>query len=287
MPMKIAIMEPYFFPYLGHFDLINSADAWIAFDLAQYTRHRFGNRNRILHPSLSWQYIIVPVLKHSQKTPFCEIQVANQTDWRGRILRQLAHYEKYAPYYAQVIDFVEECLEECYPDPKTHLAKFTTAIFHKVCRRLGLQQPVHLLSELELKLGPVEGPGDWGLRVCQAVGADEFINPCGGACILDPGYYWANGVKLTFQSYKYMVYDTGKYQFEPNLSIIDVMMWNTPEEIKHYLDTYHLLSVTGRDEGEALPHPEELLDAPYFFTEMEPYRKSEQVSLLEDRLAEG
>ena len=109
--MKVAIMEPYFFPYLGHFDLINAADAWIAFDTSQYTRHRFGNRNRILHPKSGWQYIIIPVVKHSQKTPFCEMKIADHINWRQRILGQLTHYKRSAPYYEDVVDFVRECLD--------------------------------------------------------------------------------------------------------------------------------------------------------------------------------
>jgi hypothetical protein len=191
-------MEPYFFPYLGHFDLINSADTWIAFDTSQYTRHRFGNRNRVLHPHSSWQYIIVPLSKHSRNTAFCKVQISNHSDWRTRIIGQLAHYKKHAPYFPQVMDFVEECFSET----DTNLGKLTTIFFQKACRRLGIHQPIHLLSEMNLTLGPVNGPGDWGLRIAQAIGACEFINPCGGACILDHNYYLENGVKLTLQSYK-------------------------------------------------------------------------------------
>lgn len=233
--MRVAIMEPYFFPYLGHFDLLNHADAWIAFDTVQYTRHRFGNRNRILHPHRGWQYVIVPVVKQPRETHFSRTLISDHLDWRGRILRQLAHYEPHAPYYREVIEFVEEC----FSGSVSFLSKFTTDIFRKTCERLGLDRPVHLLSEMNLTLGPINGPGDWGLEIALAVGANEFINPCGGSCILDANYYRENGVRLILQSYQPMLYDTGKYQFEPNLSILDVMMWNSPREIKHYLDSYH------------------------------------------------
>ena len=61
--MRLGIMQPYFFPYLGYFDLINSTDRWIVFDTVQYIRHGWINRNRILHPNEGWQYIIVPIMK--------------------------------------------------------------------------------------------------------------------------------------------------------------------------------------------------------------------------------
>lgn len=49
--MRLAIMQPYFFPYLGHFSLIAASDAWIVFDVRQYTPRTWMNRNRILHPT--------------------------------------------------------------------------------------------------------------------------------------------------------------------------------------------------------------------------------------------
>jgi hypothetical protein len=132
-----------------------------------------------------------------------------------------------------VMAFVAECLAET----ETNLAKFNTILFRKTCRYLGIEKPIHLLSEMNLTLGPIEGPGDWGLRIAQALGADEFINPIGGASILDEAHYRANGVKLMFQSYQHMTYACGKYQFQPGLSILDVMLWNSANEIKRYLDT--------------------------------------------------
>ena len=91
-------MQPYFFPYLGYFHLINSVDEWIIFDTPQYIRHGWVNRNRILHPKSGWLYITVPLVKHPQNTPINEIKIANQKDWKRLILAQLNHYKK-IPFY--------------------------------------------------------------------------------------------------------------------------------------------------------------------------------------------
>jgi hypothetical protein len=93
---------------------------------------------------------------------------------------------------------------------------------------------------MNLALGPVNEPGDWALRISQAVKADEYINPPGGAGLFDEKKFMELNIKLTIQSFVNMTYDCGGYQFEQALSIIDVMMWNSPAEIKHYLDTFRL-----------------------------------------------
>ena len=213
------------------------ADEWIVFDTAQYMKFGWVNRNRILRPSSGWQYIVVPVKRHQHyKTPINQIVISTHHDWRALILRQLLHYEKQAPYYAQVIDF----LEDCFSDSESNLARLNIKLFKKTCLRLGIDKPIHVLSEMNLNLGPINEPGDWGWVICQAVGAYELINPPGGAKFINEKSYLENGIKLTIQSFTNMVYDCGRHQFEPALSILDVMMWNSCEKIKHYLDTFRL-----------------------------------------------
>jgi hypothetical protein len=85
--------------------------------------------------------------------------------------------------------------------------------------------------------GPVESPGDWALRISQAFGADAYVNAAGGSALFDPAKYAAHGIRLTIQSFANMVYDCRAFRFEPGLSIIDVMMWNSPDAIKAYLDS--------------------------------------------------
>lgn len=233
--MKLAIMQPYFFPWLGHFDLINWADEWIVFDTAQYMRHHWVSRNRILHPTAGWQYITVPVRKHHRDTPINQIQIAMETDWRERILRQLQHYKREAPYYKQVIGFLEECFSAATPS----LSETNVLTLRKTCQRLGITTSFRVLSQMNLVLeGVIEGPGDWALEISRAVGAGEYINPSGGAALFDESKFAAHNIKLIIQSFTNMIYSCGAYQFEPGLSIIDVMMWNSPEQIKHYLDTW-------------------------------------------------
>ena len=73
--MILGIMQAYFFPYLGYFDLINCSDKWIVFDTVQYIRHGWVNRNRILHPTEGWQYIIVPIRKSKREAVLSSVEI--------------------------------------------------------------------------------------------------------------------------------------------------------------------------------------------------------------------
>ena len=97
--MKLGIMQPYFFPYIGYFSLIKHTDDFILLDTVQFIRHGWIERNRILKPSDGWQYIMVPLKKHSRETLIKNIEINNEQQWKEKILAQLQHYKKQAPYF--------------------------------------------------------------------------------------------------------------------------------------------------------------------------------------------
>ena len=98
--MKLGIMQPYFFPYLGYFRLLNSVDRWIAFDEVQFIDKGWINRNRILHTNKSkeWQYITLPLYNKSRFDKISEISIDMQQNWRANILGKLTLYQKIAPF---------------------------------------------------------------------------------------------------------------------------------------------------------------------------------------------
>ncbi len=95
--MKLAIMQPYFLPYLGYFALIKHTDKFIVFDTPQYIRHGWIERNRILKPSEGWQYINVPLEKRPRDIAIKDLRIRQNDDWRRKILAQLEHYKKRLP----------------------------------------------------------------------------------------------------------------------------------------------------------------------------------------------
>ena len=230
--MKLAVMQPYFIPYLGYFDLVNMVDLWIVYDVSQYVRHGWMNRNRVLHPASGWRYITAPVKKYRLGTPIREIELAAEVDWKTKLFRQLEHYRMDAPYYDAVIDLLKENLDAS----QNLLAHFNTRLIRSLCARLGISTPIRIYSEMNLPIGPVRSIEELALAFCRALGATEYINRPGGAAQFHDGTFAANGIKLTIQNFTNMTYTCGRFRFEPDMSIVDVMMWNSPEAIKRHLD---------------------------------------------------
>lgn len=231
--MKLGIMQPYFLPYIGYFELIYRSDAWVVFDTAQYIRHGWVNRNRILHPNHGWQYVIVPVQKHAQTTPIKDVNIAEGRAWKERIVGQLQHYKKRAPFFQPVLDIVRLCLET----PEKSISVLNVRCLEIVCSYLGIPFRYSYFSQLNLPLGPVQEPGDWALRISEALNASEYINPPGGAELFDRSKFDAAGIRLSIQEPVDFTYECDGYTFEPNLSIVDVLMWNSAHVVRSYLQS--------------------------------------------------
>jgi hypothetical protein len=230
--MKLGIMQPYFFPYLGYFDLIHKTDRWIVFDTAQYIRHGWVNRNRVLHPTSGWQYVTAPLQKHHRDAAIKDVLVQDGRDWRDRLLAQLGHYSKKAPYFAATIGLVRDCLG----DHELSLSRLNVAVLDKVCKFLQIPFRYEYFSEMKLNLGRIDSPGDWALRISEALGASEYVNPPGGESLFDKAKFEAAGVRLTIQRFENMVYPCDGFDFESALSIIDVFMWNPVDTITKHLE---------------------------------------------------
>ncbi len=232
--MKLAVMQPYFLPYLGYFDLANKVDLWIVYDASKYIRHGWMNRNRVLHPTSRWQYVVAPVKKHRFGTPIRQIELASGVDWKIRLFRQLEHYRMDAPHYDAVVSLLKDALA----GTDHSLAHVNTCLFQQMCQWLRITTQIRVFSEMNLSIGPVQSTEELALAICRAVGAAEYINRPGGADQFHEANFVGSGIKLTFQSFVNMTYPCGRaHRFEPDMSIVDVMMWNSPEAIKRYLDT--------------------------------------------------
>lgn len=237
--MKLGIMQPYFFPYMGYFQLIGAVDRWVVFDVVQYMRHHWVNRNRVLKPGSSWQYITVPLARHQRETLIKDVMVDMRQDWKTRILAQLEHYKKKAPFFKDTLDFLRDCFFSA--DARTEsLSALNTLYLRKTCERIGVGFDFSICSEIGLDLGDIDGPGEWALRISEALGADEYINPEGGRGIFAPEKFSAKGIGLKYILPKPSPYVQKGYEFVQGLSIIDVMMWNSADEISRMLSEYRI-----------------------------------------------
>jgi len=236
--MKLGIMQPYFFPYIGYFSLIANTDRFILFDPVQFITHGWIERNRVLKPQEGWQYISVALQKHHQKTCIADIKINHKIDWRGRILRQIEHYKKRAPYYAEVVQVFQDAVNI----ETESITKLNEYALKTVCKYLSIETPIEIFSEMDLQIGEVSSADEWALEICRAVPeADSYLNPEGGLAFFDRDKYDQAGIHIDFQKMNLQEYSQRRKAFEPGLSIIDVMMFNPPAKIHEMLEDFELL----------------------------------------------
>ena len=226
--MKLGIMQPYFFPYIGYFALIARTDRWVAFDVVQYNAKSWMNRNRILHPRTGWQYVGVPVRHAPKGTPIYATRVQDKEAALARLLGQIEHYRRHAPHFTKVVELVRAAFSRAATD---RLVDLNVATLAATCDYLGLAFDCSLCSELDLDLSGIEHAGQWALRISTQLGADTYLNPPGGRAIFRPGEWRAAAIALRFVDPPLLRYDCRPYAFVEHLSILDVLMWNNPDTV--------------------------------------------------------
>lgn len=247
--MKMGIMQPYFFPYIGYISLIKHTDEFMLFDPVQFIHHGWIERNRILKPfdktkppvpGENWQYISVPLVKHSRETLIKDIKIDNSIDWKSKIIAQLSSYKKRAPYYKETMEVVERCF-----DIETDsIVELNRHILKEICQYLGIGTKITLFSEENLKIEKPNAPDEWALNICKAKGnVSEYWNPPGGSEFFDPLKYENANIELKFQKVELSPYVQRIGYFEPGLSIIDVMMFNDVEQINKMLDDFSFINI--------------------------------------------
>jgi len=237
--MKVGIMQPYFFPYVGYFSLIKHTDKFILFDPVQFIRHGWIERNRILKPNEGWQYIQIALEKHSRTTLIKDIKINNAIDWKSKILSQLQHYKKRAPYYQEAISILSSIFSKDYSD----IVSFNYESLSVICQYLGIETNIAIYSDMDIQLqDEVKAPDEWALYICKAMGnVTEYWNPIGGTSFFNREKYSKQDIALKFIDMDIKEYSQKRPIFEPGLSIIDVLMFNSKEEIAQMLDSYKLI----------------------------------------------
>lgn len=226
--MKLGIMQPYFFPYLGHFALVAVVDEWIVFDISQYTRKSWLNRNRVLLPESGWQYVSIPVENSSIHISISEARIANPGDQERHVLGKISHYARRAPYYTEVCEIVRSVFADL---ADGSLVSLNVRGLRTVCQYLRLPFHYRVCSQLALDIPYKLSAGKWAPWISARLGADVYVNPIGGRALFDMADFKKEGIDLRFLDFKPFFYDTPGYDFVSDLSILDVLMWNSPDVI--------------------------------------------------------
>jgi hypothetical protein len=237
--MKLAIMQPYFFPYIGYFQLMNAVDKFVVFDDIQYIRHGWINRNRILSPNLEkeWQYFNVPLAKHSKKELIKNIKIVPTEEWKLFFIANLGYYKKIrAPYYNIVLDIVKECIYF----KTNYITELNLHSLEIITKFLNIQFDSVLSSTQDFNYNDVNHAGDWAFEISKQMNASVYINPIGGEELFNRDKFINRHMKIKFIKSNTRKYKQSRREFVPSLSIIDVMMFNSPKTIKIMLDEFEL-----------------------------------------------
>lgn len=235
--MKLGIMQPYFFPYIGYFSLIKHTDMWVVFDTPQFIRHGWIERNRVLNFNNGWIYIKVPLIKHSRGTAIKDIKIRSEVNWKDKIRAQLLPYKNKAPYYNIVIELINEVFQ-CQSDSIVELNVEGLKI---ICKYLKIAFDYIVFSKSDIKLTNINEPDDWALEISKKLGATEYYNSPSGIDFFNASKFQENNINIYFLKNKLIEYNQEKKPFEPGLSIIDVLMFNSLEEIDSMLDNVDIL----------------------------------------------
>jgi len=232
--MKLAIMQPYLFPYIGYFQLMNAVDEFVVYDNIEFTKKGWINRNRVLVNGND-AYISFPLKKDSDYLDIRERYLAEVwiTDRKKMLNRIHASYSK-SPYFTDVYPVIEKAIlfEE------NNLFLFILNSLNLV--KDYLQITTSLITSSTIPVDHTLKAEKKVIEICKDRKAEVYINPIGGLGLYDKNEFKESGIELHFLKSDPIDYKQFENDFVPWLSIIDVMMFNSREQIKGYLNLYTL-----------------------------------------------
>lgn len=230
---RLAIMQPYFLPYIGYFQLIAAVDLFIVYDNIKYTKKGWINRNRMLQNGKDVMFSL-PLKSDSDYLDVFERELAPDFN-RDKLLSQFKGVYRRAPYFAQTFPLVEQVVR--YED--ANLFRFLHHSIVKTCGHLGITTEIRMSSGIAIDHGLKNQ--DKVLALCEVVGASTYVNAIGGMELYSKEAFREKGIDLKFiqsRAFEYAQFDDA---FVPWLSIIDVMMFNPLETIKNCISTNYEL----------------------------------------------
>ena len=235
MEKRVAIMQPYFLPYIGYFHLVNSVDEFVIYDNIQYTKKGWINRNRILVNG-SAKTITLPLKKGSDYLDVGDRYLASSWEQdREKLLNIIKQSYQKAPYFNTVYPLIQECINVS----ETNLFKFILNTLNKLNSYLDISTKITTSSTLNI---------DHSLKsqskvvaICRELNASTYINAIGGQGLYKVQDFKDEGLALKFVKSPPLLYKQYKNEFIPWLSVLDVVMFNEKQAIIDYTNDYTLI----------------------------------------------
>ncbi|WEV22677.1 WbqC family protein [Clostridium perfringens] len=232
--MIVGIMQPYFLPYIGYWQLLNAVDKYVIYDDVNFIKGGWINRNRMLINGDA-KLFNIQMKGASPNKLINEIEVSNNIVWKKKLLKTIENSYKKAPFYTDVFPIIEEIInsDEC------NLAKYLANSIKKVCDYLNIETELIVSSTLykDNNLKAQEKV----IAICKELKATEYYNAIGGQELYSYEEFKDVDIKLSFLKSNEIKYKQLKDEFVANLSILDVLMFNSINDIKNFLNQYELI----------------------------------------------
>jgi hypothetical protein len=232
--MKIAVMQPYFFPYLGYFQLVHATNRFVFYDDVTYIKGGWINRNRWLSRNGS-TYFTIPVQDASSFRSIAHTQVVPKGAWVTKLRKTFQESYGKAPCFTQAFELLDGVLSLDEPS----IARWAATSVRAVANYLD---PAPRFIETSARYGNAQlKAAERVLDICRQESASVYINAIGGQALYDPADFSARGVELRFLRTRPVTYRQFREPFVASLSILDVIAFNPREIIRQFLQEYDLV----------------------------------------------
>jgi len=231
--MKVAIMQPYLFPYIGYFQLVNAVDKFIFYDDVTFIKQGWINRNRILLDDKE-HLITIRLNGASSNRLINEIAVSQKND---NLIKTIIQAYSKAPFFNETIPLIQNVFTEMKCLNK--ISKIAEISVKMVSEYLNLNTIFETSSEVYTATKHLKKE-ERLIAICKKNNADTYINPSGGKDLYNKSSFSKEGINLLFIKNHITGYKQFKNAFIPGLSIIDVTMFNSHNQLREMVCQYEL-----------------------------------------------
>ena len=253
--MKLAIMQPYFLPYIGYFQAIDAVDKYILYSNVNFSKRSWMNRNRVLIKNSNTNIITAPLISQSSDALINSIKIGNDVDWKKTLLKTIFLNYKGAMYFEETYPFLENIFENSFE----YLYQLNGYLIESICNFIGIDTTIEYnninkYDELEDKLLEID-EGNYShfeymektkpdkkfariLEICKYENASIYVNAIGGQNLYSKDEFSKYGIDLKFIRMQDFQYPQFSQKFEPNLSIVDVLLHNGSEGTNQLIKKY-------------------------------------------------
>ena len=221
--MIVSVHQPQYLPWLGYFEKIKRADIFVLLDNVQFKKNEWQNRNRIKTAN-GLQWLTVPVMyKYPQLIN--EVEINSRDKWQRRQRQAIISNYKKAPCWS----LLEEFFEEIFSSKWQYISLLNIHAVKRLAGILGIKTPIYIASELgEFS----EDPDSRLIAITKYFDGDTYLAGSGGKGYMDMAKYVQNGIKVIFQEYEHPVYNQLFGDFEPFMSVVDLLFNHGRESLK-------------------------------------------------------